>query len=122
MAYEEYLKPMHSELAQQIDCPTLLHICGNTKDRIGYIAETGINCFHWDTKSGCPKEIKELAGDNLSLAGGVSNYTLLRGTADEVAAQVQRAKEAGMNIIGPECAIPLLTPLENLKAITQIGH
>ena len=121
MAYEQFLKPMHSKLADEIDCPTLLHICGNTKDRIEYIAQTGIDCFHWDTKSGTSKEMKKLAGDTLSLNGGISNYKLLRETPDDIIAQVQKAKEAGMNIIGPECAIPLQTPLENLKTITNIG-
>jgi len=121
-AYEQYLKPIHSKLSQEINCPTLLHICGNTKDRVGYIAETGIDCFHWDTKSGTSKEMKELAGDNLSLNGGISNYKLLRETPDDIIAQANEAKEAGINIIGPECCIPLLTPIENLKAITSIGR
>jgi len=31
--------------------------------------------------------------------------------------QARYATEAGVNIIGPECALPLATPIENLKAI-----
>ena len=120
--YEQYLKPMHSRLAEELNCPTLLHICGDTKDRIGYIAETGLDCFHWDTKSGTSKEVKELAGDNLSLNGGISNYKLLRETKDDIIDQAQEAKKAKINIIGPECAIPLLTPIENLIAVTSIGR
>ena len=118
-AYEQYLKPMHSRLSQELNCPTLLHICGNTKDRIGYIAETGLDCFHWDTKSGTSKEMKELAGDVLSLSGGISNYKLLREMPDDIIAQADIAKRAGINIIGPECAIPLQTPIKNLKAISR---
>ena len=49
--------------------------------------------------------------------GGVGNFTLLRGTAEEVAAQVQAAMTGDIDVIGPECAIPLTTPLANLKAI-----
>lgn len=120
MAYEQFLKPMHSRLAQEISVPTLLHICGDTKDRIEYIAQTGMDCFHWDTKSGSSEEMRQLAGENLSLIGGVSNYTLLRGTPDDVISRVNDAIRAGINIVGPECAIPLLTPLKNLKAITSI--
>jgi [methyl-Co(III) methanol-specific corrinoid protein]:coenzyme M methyltransferase len=33
--------------------------------------------------------------------------------------QVRYAVDAGVNIIAPECAIPLSTPLENLKAIVE---
>ena len=35
----------------------------------------------------------------------------------DVYRQARYAIEAGVNIIGPECAIALPTPLENLKAI-----
>ena len=119
-AYEQFLKPIHSRLARELKCPTLLHICGNTKDRIKYIIQTGLDCFHWDTKSGSSKEIRELAGDDISLIGGISNYKLLKETPGDIMAQAEEAAEAGINIIGPECAIPLQTPLENLKAITAI--
>jgi hypothetical protein len=37
----------------------------------------------------------------------------------QVAAAARYAMEAGVRIIGPECAIPLRTPLENLKAVVQ---
>ncbi len=120
LAYEQFLKPMHSKLSQELKCPTLLHICGDTKDRIKYITQTGLDCFHWDTKSGTSREIRELAGDDISLMGGISNYKLLRKTPDDIIAQAKEAVEAGINVIGPECAIPLQTPLGNLKAITAI--
>ena len=49
--------------------------------------------------------------------GGISNYKLLRSTPDEIAADRQAAIAAGIDVIGPECAIPLATPLANLLAI-----
>jgi len=42
---------------------------------------------------------------------------LYQGTPDDAYRQARYAIDAGVNIIGPECAIPLATPLENLKAI-----
>ena len=51
---------------------------------------------------------------------GINNYTLLRGTPEEVAAQRDAAIAAGIDVVGPECAIPLTTPLRNLKAIASI--
>jgi [methyl-Co(III) methanol-specific corrinoid protein]:coenzyme M methyltransferase len=52
--------------------------------------------------------------------GNVNNpEALLNGTPDEVAAQTRYAVEAGVSVIGPECAIPLQTPLANLRAITE---
>ena len=56
----------------------------------------------------------------MSLMGNVNNpEALLHGTPEEVAAQARYAIKAGVNVIGPECAIPLRTPLENLRAITE---
>ncbi len=118
-AYETFLLPLHRRLAQEIPVPVILHICGNTADRIGMIAQTGLACFHWDTKTGTPEAVRKLAGGELALMGGISNYKLLRGTADEIRADAAAALEAGIDIVGPECAIPLGTPLANLKAVAS---
>lgn len=116
-AYEEFLLPMHRRLAESIRVPLILHICGNTADRIGMIARTGMRCFHWDTKTGSPKSVRALGGPGLTLMGGVGNYTLLRGTSQDVQAMTREALAAGIDIVGPECAVPLATPLKNLQAI-----
>jgi [methyl-Co(III) methanol-specific corrinoid protein]:coenzyme M methyltransferase len=116
-AYRDFVLPLHQRLAAEIHAPVVLHICGNTADRIAMIARTGLAGFHWDTKTGRPVDVRSLAGGQLALMGGVSNFTLLRGTAADVRAQARGAEAAGINVIGPECAIPLTTPLANLKAI-----
>ena len=117
-AYRDFLLPVHRRLAAEIKAPVILHICGDTSDRVGMVAQTGLSCFHWDTKSGPPEKFRALAGPHLALMGGVSNFTLLRGTPDDVIAQTDAAVAGGIDVIGPECAIPLATPLANLRAIT----
>jgi [methyl-Co(III) methanol-specific corrinoid protein]:coenzyme M methyltransferase len=44
---------------------------------------------------------------------------LLQGSPEDVHKQARYAIEAGVHIIAPECAIPLSTPLENLRAIVE---
>jgi len=117
--YRDFLQALHARLAAEIRCPLVLHICGNTRDRIGRIAETGWACFHWDTKTGPAAEVRRLAGARLALMGGISNFKLLRGTNEEIAADARTAAAAGIDIVGPECAIPLGTPLKNLMAVAQ---
>jgi [methyl-Co(III) methanol-specific corrinoid protein]:coenzyme M methyltransferase len=69
------------------------------------------------------KEVVEKVGDRMSLAGCINNpQVLYQGTPEDAYAQARYAIEAGVNIIGPECAIPLATPLENLKAIVSAVH
>jgi uroporphyrinogen-III decarboxylase len=59
-------------------------------------------------------------GHKMSLDGCINNaQTLYQGTPEDVYSQARYAIEAGVNVIGPECAIPLATPLENLKAVTS---
>ncbi|MCL5096476.1 MAG: MtaA/CmuA family methyltransferase [Candidatus Omnitrophica bacterium] len=48
--YRDFLLDIHRELAAEIDCPLILHICGDTADRIQYIRESGLACFHFDSK------------------------------------------------------------------------
>ena len=119
-AYRDFLMDVHKELVERINCPLILHICGNTIDRVKYIRQSKIHCFHWDTKSGLPEEMRKLAGDTLSLMGGVSNIeTLHGGEPEDVRKQAQAAADAGINIVGPECAVPLDVKVENLKAISE---
>lgn len=120
-AYRDFLMAVHAEIARALDVPVILHICGDTSDRIGMIAETGLACLHWDTKTGPPDRVRELAGEELALMGGVSNHKLLTGAPEEIAADTMAARRAGIDVVGPECAIPLATPLANLKAIAATG-
>lgn len=117
--YRDFLMEIHHDLAERIKCPLILHICGDSSDRIKYIAETGISCFHFDSK--VPTNIaRELAGEKLALMGGSSNYEVIRkGTPEKIVSDVREKIENKINIIGPECAVPLDTPMENLKTLTR---
>ena len=41
------------------------------------------------------------------------------GRPEQVKAEVQALLEAGVQIVGPECAVPLVTPNRNLAAIVE---
>ncbi len=118
-AYRDFLKASHAELEERIPCPLVLHICGDTSDRIGYIRETGMTCFHFDSKVPTPTA-RELAGEELSLMGGTSNFSVVReGTPERIAADVREKIENRIDIIGPECAVPLDAPCENMKLLAE---
>ena len=117
--YERYLEQMHQEFAERIDGPIILHICGRTVDRMPAIARTGMAAFHFDSKN-APEESMAAVGDGIRLVGNVNNpETLFSKGPQEVGAQVIANLEAGVHMIGPECACPLQTPIENLRAIPQ---
>ena len=102
----------------------MLHICGDTADRLAYIRATGIDCFHFDSKVPTARA-RQLAGERLALMGGTSNLTVIR-SGDECAVRddVEEKKRHGIEIIGPECAVPLDAPYANLKMLAAAvkGH
>jgi [methyl-Co(III) methanol-specific corrinoid protein]:coenzyme M methyltransferase len=117
--YKRFLKDMHAEFAERFPAPLILHICGRTVDRMGYIAETGMAAFHFDSKNK-PKESMDTVHGRIALVGNVNNpETLFSKGPEEVHREVEANLEAGVNLIGPECAIPLQTPIENLLEITR---
>jgi MtaA/CmuA family methyltransferase len=119
LAYRDFLIPIHSILAKEIKVPVMLHICGDTADRIEYIAQTGLSSFHFESKVDACKAA-EIAAGRLALIGNINNpSTLLFKKPRDVRKEVQYAMKCGLDIIGPECAVPLTTPLENLKEIAD---
>ncbi len=117
--YERYLRDMHIEFAERLPVPIILHICGRTVDRMEFIAQTGMAAFHYDSKN-TPEESMEIVRDRISLVGNINNPETLFSKGPEVVnAEVVRNLESGVQLIGPECAIPLQTSIENLKEIPR---
>jgi [methyl-Co(III) methanol-specific corrinoid protein]:coenzyme M methyltransferase len=83
------------------------------------IRATGIECFHFD--SAVPTAMaRELAGDRLSLMGGTSNYQIVRkGTPETIGQDVAEKLAHHIDIIGPECAVPLDAPYRNLALLAE---
>ena len=117
--YATFLQEMHTEFVDEIPCPLILHICGRTVDRMDYIAQTGMAAFHFDSKN-TPVESVEVVKERISLIGNINNpETLYAKNPDAVRQEVLNNLEAGVPLVGPECAVPLQTPIENLKEITR---
>ena len=117
--YRDFLLPVHQEITERIGSPMVLHICGDTLDRMGHICESGFDAFHFDSKVDARAAVAEVDG-RISLVGNINNpETLLHGTPQQVYKEACYAIAAGVQVIGPECAIPLETPLENLLAVVR---
>ena len=110
---------MHTEFVDQIPIPIILHICGRTVDRMEFIARTGMAAFHFDSKN-APPESMDIVRDRISLVGNINNpQTLFSKGPEEVRQEVFMNLDAGVNMVGPECAIPLQTAIRNLKEIPR---
>ncbi len=117
--YKRFLLDLHTEFRERLPVPIILHICGKTLDRMDYIAQTGVAAFHFDSRND-PVESVKVVRDRMSLVGSVNNpVTLLSKEPAEVRREVFRNLDAGVRLIGPECAVPLQTPVANLKEIAR---
>jgi [methyl-Co(III) methanol-specific corrinoid protein]:coenzyme M methyltransferase len=115
--YHDFLQDIHAELCARIPCPLILHICGATEDRMPFIRETGFDAFHFDSKNDVRRSLEIMQG-KCRLVGNINNpRTLFSEGRTAVRREVWAALDAGLTMIGPECALPLACPLENLQAI-----
>ena len=117
--YKRFLRDLHMEFAERIKIPLILHICGRTVDRMDDIAQTGMAAFHYDSKNK-PQESIDAVKGRIALVGNINNpETLFAKNPEDVRNEVLANLEAGIQMVGPECAIPLQTSLENLLEISK---
>jgi [methyl-Co(III) methanol-specific corrinoid protein]:coenzyme M methyltransferase len=120
--YRDMLLPLHQVIVHEIGCPTVLHCCGNTTDRLHFFAQTGIDCYHFESQVEIHDAVAA-AKAKMTLIGNINNpEILLRGTPDEVATACRQAVDGGVQILSPECAVPLTTPLDNLKVLVDVAE
>jgi methylthiol:coenzyme M methyltransferase len=117
--YRDMLLPIHRQVVAAVGCPIVLHCCGDTTDRLTYFAEAGFACYHFESKVRLQAAVAAAAG-RMTLMGNINNpELLLLGTPEEVAAACREVLAAGVQILAPECAVPLRTPIANLKALVD---
>ena len=119
LVYRDMVLPVHQEIIARLGCPTVLHCCGNTTDRVRYFAQAGFDCYHLESKVNLSSALDD-AGGKMRLMGNINNpEVLLGGSPELVAAACRDALKSGIHILAPECAVPLHTPLLNLRVLVQ---
>jgi [methyl-Co(III) methanol-specific corrinoid protein]:coenzyme M methyltransferase len=120
--YQDFLLPVHQEINQRIGGPTILHICGNCADRLRLFVAAGFDAYHFEWQIDTKMAV-QIVNREMSLVGNISNKEVLfGGTPKDVYQQARYSIEAGVDILAPECAVPLQTPIENLRAIVEAAR
>ena len=119
--YKQYVMPLEKKLIEAIHkagSTAKLHICGNIKNIIQYMAQTGTDIIDVDWM--VPLDYARAAvGPGMTLCGNFDpSAVLLQGTAQEVAEAAKKCiKDAGGKfILMPGCEVPPATPQENIRA------
>jgi len=127
--FAEFAMPSLQALLASISAKgvhTLLHVCGDTGDKLDLLVETGADCVSIDHKVDIA-EAKRMFGGKTCLAGNVDPVrVLLEGTPSDVEAAcwdcLDKAAPGGGFILMPGCDIPPAVPEENLGTFLRAAE
>lgn len=120
-----YLKRF-TDWARSRNTHTLVHICGNTTDRLDLFPLTGASCISLDHKTDIAKA-KEVLHGKMCFAGNVDPVKImLQGTVQDVEDNCKRIIETagtdGGFILMPGCDIPPTVPYENIQRFIDVAR
>jgi uroporphyrinogen decarboxylase len=106
--------------------PTLVHICGNTTDRLDLFPQTGASCISLDHKTDIAKAKETLHG-KMCFGGNVDPVKImLNGSVQDVENAckdiIKTAGTDGGFVLMPGCDIPPTVPYENIQKFIQVAH
>lgn len=116
---------IHSVKKAYGDILSFLHVCGNTKELIPLIPDTGADCFSFDHAVD-PAVAREVAGRSVPLMGNIDPVKyIMNGDSASIKKESFRIIEAcgseGGLILAPGCETPISSPDENVIAMCQAG-
>ncbi len=120
-----YLKRF-TDWARSNNVHTLVHICGNTTDRLDLFPLTGASCISLDHKTDIAKA-KEVLYGKMCFAGNVDPVSvMLQGRVDDVERHCRRIIETagtdGGFVLMPGCDIPPTVPYENIQRFIDVAR
>lgn len=120
-----YLKKF-TDWAKSNGCHTLVHICGNTTDRLDLMPATGASCISLDHKTDIAKAKETLHG-RMCFAGNVDPVAImLQGSTAQVEDSCKRViTAAGMDggfVLMPGCDIPPTVPYDNIRTFINTAR
>ncbi len=119
--YKEFVLPLEQKLIAAIHeagAAVKLHICGNIKNHISYMAQSGADIIDVDWMVPLAKA-RELVGPEVTLCGNFNPAgVLFEGSPQDVADAARQCLKAGgyKFILMPGCEVPPATPEQNIRA------
>jgi len=120
------LKWANEEIKKHKNVPTYLHICGDVRDRLDLMADTGVDAISIDNMVDLGFA-KEAVGDRVCIIGNVDPVrTLLLGSPADVERDsrhciAQAGKDGGF-ILAPGCGVAPDTAPANLEMMTATAR
>jgi uroporphyrinogen decarboxylase len=127
--FREFLKPEYARAFRPVKAAGKLisfHSCGCVQDIIPDLIDVGVDILNpIQARANDLPAVKRLTQGKLALSGGIdTQHVLMRGTPDEVEAEVRRVLKilapGGGYIIGPDQGMPF--PPENIAALWRAAE
>lgn len=126
--WEEFGSPYTSRVVAEVKktgVKVIMHVCGDTSDRLQSLARTGVDALSLDSKVDLGYA-RKLLGEGICLMGNIDpNQTLVFGKPEQVEDESKQAiRKAGKGgfILSSGCAVPAVAPPENIRAMVRAAR
>jgi [methyl-Co(III) methanol-specific corrinoid protein]:coenzyme M methyltransferase len=113
--FKKFSAPFTKRIIDTLDCPSILHICGNPIRIIKDMAATGASGLSIDWQVPVEKARADTRG-KCALIGALDVQRLFSGGPEDAVEMVNASRDFGFDIIAPGCGIMPETPIENILA------
>ena len=118
--FKKFIVPNYRKVSDKLRGRVILHVCGDTTPFLDAVPDSGFCAFSFEGPAVKVKKVKEIIGDRMALFGNIPTVEILmKGTPDDVKRAVLEAIEDGIDSVEPSCGLPLQTPMENARAISE---
>jgi len=117
--FRTQVKPHLIRIFQNVERPSVLHICGNTNAIVADMLECGASAISVDQKNNLVETRQKLGPDALIL-GNIDPYNVLvLGNPDGVRVAVRNSVANGASAVWPGCDIWPTAPAENMRTFVD---
>jgi uroporphyrinogen decarboxylase len=127
--YENWVLPYAQRLVHAIrktGAKILMHVCGDTSDRLKTLASTGVDGLSLDSKVDFGSAREALGPDYLLMGNVEPTDPLTIGKPETVYEHsknvIEQAGKEGHFFLSSGCIIPDEAPVENMEAMFRAGH
>jgi [methyl-Co(III) methanol-specific corrinoid protein]:coenzyme M methyltransferase len=118
--FKKFIIPNYRKVSERVEGRVILHVCGDTTPFLEAVPDSGFCAFSFEGPAVKVKEAKKIIGDRMALFGNVPTVEILmNGSPGDVRRTVLQAIEDGIDSVEPACGLPLQTPIENARAISE---
>ena len=115
--FASVIRPHLERVLAAIESPRVLHICGETNEIIGQMAQCGADAVSVDQMNRLAESQDKVGADTI-LLGNIDPYNVLvEGSPNDIDKAVKEAIASGAEAIWPGCDIWPTVPKENMEAL-----